>query len=125
MRSTEHWLPRGPVGLSHNEELERLRDQFYQRLRDERTQLVRAVADLFSADLDARRAYLTLQSLGHRLCRAAAVYESSTLEEASRKLEEAAIDAIRRKSGNQDVLVWGAMASLMRLLPSGRRLVTR
>ena len=129
MQSPEHWMRPSQIrpseiGLSADESLlERVRDRIYQRLCEERAQLALLIADLLGADLSAVATYGQLRLLGHRLCDAAAAYDSAPIIEAAIALERAAIDAIERHSNNQSERVWQTIESLIKVLPTRTRRV--
>jgi HPt (histidine-containing phosphotransfer) domain-containing protein len=95
---------------------EELRDIFHARLRSDQIRLTTLSALLAREEGDASRTFDDIRQFAHRLCGAAAIFESPEIVAAAEALETAARAACVAQSNHSDVEVWAAMERQTRQL---------
>jgi HPt (histidine-containing phosphotransfer) domain-containing protein len=95
---------------------EELRDIFHTRLRNDQVRLTTLSAVLAREEGDARRTFEDIRQFAHRLCGAAAIFESPEIVAAAEALETAARSAHDAQSNHSDVDVWAAFERLTQQL---------
>jgi HPt (histidine-containing phosphotransfer) domain-containing protein len=95
---------------------EELRDIFQTRLRNDQVRLTTLSAVLAREEGDARRTFEDIRQFAHRLCGAAAIFESPEIVAAAEALETAARSAHDAQSNHSDVDVWAAFERLTQQL---------
>jgi HPt (histidine-containing phosphotransfer) domain-containing protein len=95
---------------------EELRDVFQARLRNDQVRLTTLSAVLAREEGDARHTFEDIRQFAHRLCGAAAIFESPQVVAAAAALETAARSAYAAQSNHSDVEVWTALERLTQQL---------
>jgi hypothetical protein len=88
--------------VSPDEEFEKLRQSFYERLRRERTLLAALTEALASANVDSALVLADIERFAHRLRGAALVFEFGGIGNAAKAVELAAAAAAPRENGQWD-----------------------
>jgi HPt (histidine-containing phosphotransfer) domain-containing protein len=95
---------------------EELRGIFHARLRNDQVRLTTLSAVLAREESDARRTFDDIRQFAHRLCGAAAIFESPEIVAAAEALEKAARAAHAGQSNHSDAEVWAALERLTQQL---------
>jgi HPt (histidine-containing phosphotransfer) domain-containing protein len=116
MKSIENRPHDASAPVASDDEFEKLRDAFYERLRNDRVRLTTLAASLARAESEPGCIFETLQFMAHRIRGAAAIFEAAEIGIASKALEQAAVTASLRRAANGDAAVWSALEALVDLL---------